>query len=102
MKNKKLIISAVVTVVLAIAGMLFGIKYTDDDIKEISEGVETVVSIIEENQSTKEIPEAYIEDEKTLEEQETESEAFELQGEIAYNGSSELPNVQLGQYTGLT
>lgn len=102
MENKKLIITAVVTVVLAIAGMLFGIKYTDDDIKEISEGVETVVSIIEENQSTKEIPEAYIEDEKTLEEQETESEAFELQGEIAYNGSSELPNVQLGQYTGLT
>lgn len=102
MKNKKLIISAVVTVVLAIAGMLFGIKYTDDDIKEISEGVETVVNIIEENQSTKEIPEAYIEDEKTLEEQETESEAFELQGEIAYNGSSELPSVSLGQYTGLT
>jgi hypothetical protein len=102
MKNKKLIITAVVTVVLAIAGMLFGIKYTDDDIKEISEGVETVVSIIEENQSTKEIPEAYVEDEKALEEQETESEAFELQGEIAYNGSSELPNVQLGQYTGLT
>lgn len=102
MKNKKLIISAVVTVVLAIAGMLFGIKYTDDDIKEISEGVETVVSIIEENQSTKEIPEAYIEDEKKLEEQETEDEGFELQGEIAYNGSSELPNVQLGEYAGLT
>ena len=75
MKNKKLIISAVVTVVLAIAGMLFGIKYTDDDIKEISEGVETVVSIIEENQSTKEIPEAYVEDEKALEEQEVEDEA---------------------------
>lgn len=102
MKNKKLIISAAVTVVLAIAGMLFGIKYTDDDIKEISEGVETVVSIIEENQSTKEIPEAYVENEKALEEQEVEDEGFELQGEIAYNGSSELPNVQLGQYTGLT
>lgn len=102
MKNKKLIITAVVTVVLAIAGMLFGIKYTDDDIKEISEGVETVVSIIEENQSTKEIPEAYLEDEQALEEQEVEDEGFELQGEIAYNGSSELPSVSLGQYTGLT
>lgn len=102
MKNKKLIISAVVTVVLAIAGMLFGIKYTDDDIKKISEGVETVVSIIEENQSTKEIPEAYVEDEQALEEQEVEDEGFELQGEIAYNGSSELPSVSLGQYTGLT
>lgn len=102
MKNKKLIISAVVTILLALAGVFFGIEYTQDDVDKISEGVETVVSIIEENQSTKEIPEAYIEDEKTLEEQETESEAFELQGEIAYNGSSELPNVQLGQYTGLT
>ena len=48
MKNKKLIITAIVTIILALAGMLFGIKYTDDDIKEISEGVETVVSIIEE------------------------------------------------------
>ena len=102
MKNKKLIITAIVTIILALAGVFFGIEYTQDDVDKISEGVETVVSIIEENQSTKEIPEAYIEDEKTLEEQETESEAFELQGEIAYNGSSELPNVQLGQYTGLT
>lgn len=102
MKNKKLIITAVVTIVLALAGVFFGIEYTQDDVDKISEGVETVVDIIEENQSTKEIPEAYVEDEKALEEQETESEAFELQGEIAYNGSSELPNVQLGQYTGLT
>ena len=102
MKNKRLIITAVVTIVLALAGVFFGIEYTQDDVDKISEGVETVVSIIEENQSTKEIPEAYVEDEQALEEQETESEAFELQGEIAYNGSSELPNVQLGQYTGLT
>ena len=101
MKNKKLIISAVVTIVLALAGVFFGIEYTQDDVDKISEGIETVVNIVD-NQSTKEIPEAYIEDEKTLEEQETESEAFELQGEIAYNGSSELPSVSLGQYTGLT
>lgn len=102
MENKKLIISAVVTVVLALAGVFFGIEYTQDDVDKISKGVETVVSIIEENQSTKEIPEAYVEDEKALEEQEVEDEGFELQGEIAYNGSSELPSVSLGQYTGLT
>lgn len=102
MKNKKLIITAVVTILLALAGVFFGIEYTQDDVDKISEGVETVVSIIEENQSTKEIPEAYIEDEQKLEEQETEDEGFELQGEIAYNGSSELPNVQLGEYAGLT
>lgn len=102
MKNKKLIISAVVTILLALAGVFFGIEYTQDDVDKISEGVETVVSIIEENQSTKKIPEAYVEDEKALEEQEVEDEGFELQGEIAYNGSSELPSVSLGQYTGLT
>lgn len=102
MKNKKLIISAVVTILLALAGVFFGIEYTQDDVDKISEGVETVVNIIEENQSTKEIPEAYVEDEKALEEQEVEDEGFELQGEIAYNGSSELPSVSLGQYTGLT
>ena len=72
MKRKTLIIS-IVTIVLALAGVFFGIEYTQDDVDKISEGVETVVSIIEENQSTKERPEAYIEDERTLEEQETES-----------------------------
>lgn len=100
--NRKALIISIVTIVLALAGVFFGIEYSQEDVDKISEGIETVVNIIEENQSTKEIPEAYVEDEKALEEQEVESEAFELQGEIAYNGSSELPNVQLGQYTGLT
>lgn len=101
MKNKKLIISAVVTIILALAGVFFGIEYSQEDVDKISEGIETVVNIVD-NQSTTEIPEAYIEDEQKLEEQETEDEGFELQGEIAYNGSSELPNVQLGEYAGLT
>ncbi len=100
--NRKTLIISIVTIVLAVAGVFFGIEYTQDDVDKISEGVETVVSIIEENQSTKEIPEAYLEDEQALEEQEVEDEGFELQGEIAYNGSSELPSVSLGQYTGLT
>lgn len=101
MKRKALIIS-IVTVILTILGVFFGIEYTQEDVDKISEGVETVVNIIEENQSTKEIPEAYLEDEQALEEQEVEDEGFELQGEIAYNGSSELPNVTLGEYAGLT
>lgn len=85
-------------------GFCFGISYTDKDIEKISEGIETVVDIAQtaENASTTEIPEAYIEDEQNLEEQEVEDEGFELQGEIAYNGSSEYPNVQLGEYAGLT
>lgn len=100
--NRKTLIISIVTIVLALAGVFFGIEYTQEDVDKISEGVETVVNIIEENQSTKEIPEAYVEDEQALEEQEVEDEGFELQGEIAYNGSSELPSVSLGQYTGLT
>lgn len=100
--NRKTLIISIVTILLALAGVFFGIEYTQEDVDKISEGVETIVNIIEENQSTKEIPEAYVEDEQKLEEQEVEDEGFELQGEIAYNGSSELPNVSLGQYTGLT
>lgn len=79
MKRKTFII-AIVTVILSIAGMIFGITYNNEDIEKISEGIETVVNIIEEkNQSTVEIPEAYLEDEEKLEYQETESEGFELQ-----------------------
>lgn len=100
MKRKKLII-CVVTLVMAVLGAIFGIVYTEEDIKEISEGIETIVDIVD-NQSSTEIPEAYIEDEIALEEQEIESEAFQLQGEIAYNGSAEHPDVKLGEYAGLT
>lgn len=99
--NRKALIISIVTIVLALAGVFFGIEYSQEDVDKISEGIETVVDIVD-NQSTTEIPEAYIEDEQKLEEQETEDEGFELQGEIAYNGSSELPNVQLGEYAGLT
>ena len=55
---------------------------------------------IEELPST-EIIEQTEDEEKSLE-QEVESEAFELQGEVAYNGSSEYPSISLGNYTGLT
>lgn len=100
--KKKVTITAIVTLILTIAGMIFGITYTQDDIDKISDGIETVVNIVEDNQSTTEIPEAYIEDEEALEYQETEKEGFQLQGEIAYNGAKELPNVKLGDYAGLT
>lgn len=100
--KRKTIIVAIVTLILAIAGAFFGVTYTEEDVEKISEGVETVVNIVVDNQSTVEIPEAYIEDEENLEEQEVESEAFELQGEIAYNGTSKLPTVKVGEYAGLT
>ena len=55
---------------------------------------------IEELPST-EIQEKNLTDEQSIE-QEVESESFEEQGEIAYNGTSEYPKVALGDYKGLT
>ena len=50
---------------------------------------------------TTEIQEKNLTDEQSIE-QEVESESFEEQGEIAYNGTSEYPKVALGDYKGLT
>ena len=102
--NKRTIIVCVVTLILAIAAAIFGITYTDEDINTISDGVETVANIVEDNINTTEIPELTEDDEQTLEFQESdlENEGFERQGEIAYNGSSKTPNIELGDYEGLT
>ena len=57
---------------------------------------------IKSNKSSTEIPILTEEDEQTVEVQETEAEGFEEQGIIAYNGAEKTPNVQLGEYFGLT
>lgn len=54
------------------------------------------------NKSSTEIPILTEEDEQNVEVQETEAEGFEEQGIIAYNGTEKTPNVQLGEYSGLT
>lgn len=108
---KKAIIVAIVTLLLTIAGVIWGINYDDKDIETISNGVETIVDIIdntqlaEENPSTTEIPELTQEDEQSLAVQEAnvgKNQKFEQQGNIAYKGASKTPNVQLGKYQGLT
>lgn len=55
---------------------------------------------IEELPSTEIIEQT--EEQENAQEQEVENEEFELQGEIAYNGTTEYPNISLGDYTGLT
>lgn len=89
MSKRKMIITAVVTIILAIVSAIFGVNYSERDVKEISDSVETVVNAVNnivDNQSTTEIPEGTEQEEKQLEVQEVENESFELQGEIAYNG----------------
>lgn len=53
------------------------------------------------NLATKEIIEQ-TEEQENAQEQEVENEEFKLQGEVAYNGTTEYPNVQTGEYKGLT
>jgi len=106
MKKKILIILAVA---LAIIATICTIFKADNEITEAIEIIQNSVineiynidtNVVENSSATTEIPELYLEDEQKLEYQETEG--FELQGEIAYNGSGELPKVEVGEYIGLT
>lgn len=67
-----------------------------------NDSANTVNDEIKSNKSSTEIPILTEEDEQTVEVQETEAEGFEEQGIIAYNGAEKTPNVQLGEYSGLT
>ena len=70
------------------------------DTNKISEAISTVLDEI--NKSSTEIPNLTETDEQSLEVQETESEGFEEQGIVAYNGAEKAPNVNVGEYAGLT
>lgn len=105
MSKRKMIITAVVTIILAVSSAIFGVNYSERDVSEIANSVETVVNTVDnivDNQSTTKIPEGTEQEEKMVETQETESESFEEQGEIAYNGSDKTPNITVGDYVGLT
>lgn len=67
-----------------------------------NDSAKTVNDEIKSNKSSTEIPILTEEDEQTVEVQETEAEGFEEQGIVAYNGAEKAPNVQLGEYAGLT
>ena len=67
----------------------------------IDSAVNEVLDYID-NKSSTEIPSLTETDEQSLEVQETESEGFEEQGIVAYEGSEKTPNIQIGEYAGLT
>ena len=103
-KNKERTIGLIVSILCA--GTLLLNCYLEYDktgqvdTNKISEAIGTVVDEI--NKSSTEIPSLTETDEQSLEVQETESEGFEEQGIIAYNGAEKTPNIQLGEYAGLT
>ncbi len=112
-KKKKIIVILAAIVVGILSGFGFYNANKDNSTEEIVgsavEELKDYISTyemskeeIEELPSTQIVEQTEEQEEAVGEEQEVESEAFEQQGEIAYEGSSEYPSVSLGNYTGLT
>lgn len=113
MNNKRNITIISVIMMCIILFVVFGFsndkELQKEVVKEITNTVTNMVTTYEMTEEeiaelpTTEILEQTEEQEKEISaEQEVESEAFEQQGEIAYNGTIEYPNVSLGEYKGLT
>lgn len=103
MKNKRNITLMILTIFIALLGG-FGFYETNKDKSNeeiVNNAIEEVKDYVE-NASTTEIPNLNETDEQSVEVQETESEGFEEQGQVAYEGSEKTPNVNIGEYAGLT
>lgn len=102
-ENKKSIVLIVATMLI---GLLYGFGFyetnKDKSNEEIVNNAIEEVKDYVENASTTEIPNLNETDEQSVEVQETESEGFEEQGQVAYEGSEKTPNVNVGEYAGLT
>jgi uncharacterized protein YraI len=100
--NKNIVLIVISILVGLLGG--FGFYTTNKDKSQdeiINSAVNEVLDYID-NKSSTEIPQLTENDEQSLEVQEVESEGFEEQGLVAYEGSEKTPNVELGEYAGLT
>ena len=109
MNNKKYkIFVAIVIVIILCLGVYFGLstrttETTQGNAEENNIQTYKMTNEDIEALSTTEITEqTEAEEEEIGKEQEVENEEFELQGQIAYEGSSQYPQVSLGSYSGLT
>ena len=103
MKKNKNIVLIVISILVGLLGG-FGFYTANKDKSQdeiINSAVNEVLDYID-NKSSTEIPQLTENDEQSLEVQETEAEGFEEQGIVAYEGSEKTPNVQVGEYAGLT
>ena len=99
-RNITLIIVSILVGLLGGFGFYNANKNKSND-EIIDSAVNEVLDYID-NKSSTEIPNLTETDEQSLEVQETESEGFEEQGIVAYNGAEKAPNVNVGEYAGLT
>ena len=92
-KNKNTILIVISILVGLLGGFGFYTANKDKSQDEIiNSAVNEVLDYIN-NKSSTEIPQLTENDEQSLEVQETESEGFEEQGIVAYEGSEKTPNV---------
>lgn len=101
--NKKIIIAICIIAFFVVIGFAINDNNKEEIIDYLMQN--DVINIVgNEITSTTEIPDLTAEDEQVLEVQETdlEAEGFQRQGEVAYNGASKTPNIELGNYEGLT
>ena len=112
-KNKKILVIIVAIIIGILSGLGFYNVNKDSSTEEIvGSAVNEIKDYITTYNMTQEeiekLPSAEITEQaaeqeaEVSSEQEVESEEFELQGEIAYNGTTEYPNISLGNYVGLT
>lgn len=112
-KKKKIIVIITAIIVGILAGLGFYNVNKDNSTEEIVAGAVNEIKDyittynmsqqeIEELPSTEIVEQTEEQEQEVSAEQEVESEEFELQGEIAYNGTTEYPNISLGDYVGLT
>lgn len=115
MKDKQIkLITSLVVAMCVLAISVIGYKETGKfDRNELGKAINIVAEAIEtynmSDEEVKELPSTEIvaqteeEEKEVSEEQATlEDEGFEEQGEIAFNGDNEFPQVQVGNYSGLT
>ena len=107
--------SIIVIIVAILIGILSGLGFynvnkdssteeiVNSAVNEIKDYISTYKMSDEDvaNLATTEIIEQTEEQEKATE-QEVEDESFKLQGEVAYEGTSEYPQISIGDYKGLT
>lgn len=112
-ENKK--INIVVLIIAIFVGILSGVGFYNANKDNSTENIiNSAVNEIKDYITTYNMTEEEIEalpsteiveqteEQENLQEQEVENEEFKLQGEIAYNGTSEYPQISLGNYVGLT
>ena len=105
-KKRNILLIILICVVLLIGVCVY--KLIENNLKEIDEINYYITTYNMTPEEIKKLPSTEIleqteEQEKEVSaEQDVESEEFKLQGEIAYEGSSEYPNISLGNYVGLT